>query len=105
VGFNSVVLVLNDRLRDIEEDKEFGPKLASAIRSKAIPKYDGIVWPSQTTVLGTEHADVMQIWAIGANGGRLIGRGHWQDTDEELLVKLAEKFGYFLTPRERRKKG
>jgi hypothetical protein len=105
MGFNSVVLVLNDRLSQIRDDKEFGAKLVNAVLNAAVvnKSYEREVIPSQTTVLGCEHADTMQIWAIGGNTGRLLGRGRWADSDVELLAKLADKYGYFLTPKERRK--
>lgn len=99
MGYNSVILVLNDRLWDIEKDPAFGSKLCDAIREASsrpdrFPEVPG----SQTVVINTDHADVMQIIAVGGNYGRVLGSGSWRDSDEELLVKLAAKYGYFLTP-------
>jgi hypothetical protein len=106
MGYNSVILVLNDRLWDIEKDEKFGSKLCDAIREiSSRPNKFPEVSGSQTVVISQEHADVMQIVAIGGNYGRVLGHGNWRDSDEQLLIKLAEKHGYFLTPKERKKKG
>lgn len=108
MGYNSVILVLNDRLWDIEKDERFGSKLCDAIREYSTyqhqprPRFPETT--GQTVVLSCEHADTMQVIAVGANYGRVLGHGHWRDTDEQLLIKLADKFGYFLTPKSGREK-
>lgn len=109
MGYNSVLLVLNDRLWDIEKDEKFGSKLCDAIREYSTyqhqPRAGGFpeVRPHQAVVLSCEHADTIQIVAVGANYGRVLGHGHWKDTDEGLLAKLADKYGYYLTPKEKKK--
>jgi hypothetical protein len=98
MGFNSVVLVLNDRLNDITR-ADFGHKLADAIREYPA-KLKPVDLPGhfgQTQVLVVAHADVMQIVAVGGNTGRVIGTGSYSDTDEELLHKLAKRMGFVFT--------
>ncbi|MES2055789.1 MAG: hypothetical protein V4564_07625 [Pseudomonadota bacterium] len=62
MGFNSVVLILNDRLHEIENDPLFGKKVASAIRAHG---HDEPYITGQTTVVSVQHADTMQIVAVG----------------------------------------
>jgi hypothetical protein len=92
MGYNTPILVLNDRLNEIKDDPYFGPKLVHAIhsfqRGEPPPYLTG-----QTTVLNVAHADELQILAVGANTGRLIGRGHWTHgrmDDDALITHLYE---------------
>lgn len=104
MGYNSVLLVLNDRLSEIEKDPDFGKKVVNAIREHAgRPSHFATVWPSQTLVIGQAHADDAQVLVVAANQGHLLGMGHWKDSDELLLSKLAYQHGYALLPLERRK--
>ena len=93
MGYNASVVVLVDRLEEIERDPEFGKKLAAAIRHRnaygvtrdrpSAPYVTG-----QTEIIAVEHADTLQVVAIGANSGRLIGRGHWTQDNDELIQQL-----------------
>lgn len=88
MGFNSVVVILNDCLHEIESDPEFGKKVAQAIRAHgARPEHRPYI-TGQTQVLSVEHADTMQIVAVGGNTGRVVGYAHHRSTDDEIAKSL-----------------
>lgn len=93
MGFNTAMMVLNDHLHEIEKDKDFGAKVSEAIRYAG----RGKLYTSGFSVLPTQHADTMQIVAIGGNTLRNIGYGSWSNNDEELLKSIARDMGYRLT--------
>lgn len=100
MGYNSVVLVLNDRLNEISR-ADFGHRLADAIREcggSGGEPVDVRGQAGQTQVLSCQHADIMQIVAVGGNTGRLIGTGFYADSDEVLLQKMAKRAGFKLVP-------
>lgn len=89
MGFNATVVVLNDRLDEIERDPEFGKKLARAIREHSFPeKYRRTYVTGQTQVVDVQHADTAQIIVVGANCGRVLGYGHWTQSDDNLIKNL-----------------
>lgn len=89
MGWNSVIVVLNDRLHEIENDPEFGKKLAQAIREHSYPKQHRQEYiTGQTQVISCCHADTMQIVAVGANTGRVLGYGHWRQSDDDMIKGL-----------------
>ena len=100
MGYNTTVVVMNDCLRDIENDPAFGKKLTSAIGqlSYAGPSdvsAGGCV--NAATVLETHHADGTALVAVGGNYGRVLGTFYPYGTEEEdvrLLKALADKLGY-----------
>lgn len=87
MGFNAVLVVLNDRLAEIERDPEFGKKVAHAIRCHNDPRGAPYI-TGQTQVVSVDHADVLQVVAVGANCGRVIGHGHWRQTNDDLIKYL-----------------
>lgn len=88
MGFNSVLVILNDRLHYIENDPMFGKKVADAIRchGHGEPMYI----TGQTQVLSVHHSDTLAIIAVGGNTGRVIGYGHYGQDDGDL-IKLLER--------------
>ena len=103
MGYNSVVLVLNDRLNEISR-ADFGHRLADAIREcgGTGEPVDVRGQSGQTQVLSCQHADIMQIVAVGGNTGRLIGTGFYADNDEVLLQKMAKRAGFKLVPEKQK---
>lgn len=90
MGFNSVLLVLNDRLHEIEHDPEFGKKVARAIRAHSWPGEQPYI-TGQTQVLSVHHADTLVVVAVGGNTGRVIGHGHWTQNDDQLVRHLEQE--------------
>lgn len=93
MGYNSVLLVLNDRLDDIERDTLFGRKVAAAIRAhrngldgKPTPGAPEIL--SAAKVLSVHHADTVVVIAAGGGTGRVMGHGFYRDTDDQLIRKI-----------------
>lgn len=89
MGYNSVVLVMNDYLHQIKNDARFGYKIWDAISSfNYPPAYQPYI--SGVQVAAVHHADSTSLVATGANRSRLLGYGHWRDNDEQLLVEVLQ---------------
>lgn len=89
MGFNTVIVVLNDHLDEIEKDQEFGKKVASAIRAFSRSRPERMPYVTgQTQVISVCHADDMQIVAVGGNTGRVLGYGGYAQSDEALVKGL-----------------
>ncbi len=103
MGFNATVVVLLDRLHDIEHDPHFGKKLTDAIRYRATrpAEYDKPGTPGyqpfgneatgQTQVIEVHHADDKMVVVVGGNCGRVLGYGgSWPGTkidDDKAIMK------------------
>ena len=99
MGFNATIVVLLDRLHEIENDPEFGKKLAQAIRYRSSFPDDSKRWPGhrpfgaeatgQTQVIEVHHADSQMVIAVGGNTGRVLGYGgNYNYDDDEILKAL-----------------
>lgn len=104
MGFNTAALILNDALSGIRHDHEIGEKIDSAVCS-AHRKRGGVNASGHGTyidaiqVLPPQHADYVQIVAIGGNCIRPLGSsGKWEPDD--LLRDLAQQLGYTLRKRK-----
>lgn len=103
MGYNSVLLVLNDTLHEIKNDKEFGRKVNDAVlqlgRGKQVDIPSGCC-ANAATAISCEHADVTQVIAVGGNYasplGMLWGSHHTPESKLNLLRNLADEFGYTL---------
>jgi hypothetical protein len=94
MGYNTVVLVLNDATDLIEQDQSFGSNLRSAIVESAargkcrdIPAYSTngrAVHVNAATVLSCAHADVPQIMLVKQNYGWNL----WKEMPEGALGDL-----------------
>jgi hypothetical protein len=111
MGYNTTVIVMNDALGQIEEDPDFGKKLAAAIRGLQIPeKYrsrdvSAGYHVNAAAVIESHHADFIRIVAVGGNMGwrvesvaayRAGPMGPEKQVEEEILQRFATKFGYRL---------
>jgi hypothetical protein len=93
MGLNTALIVRNDFLHEIKDDAEFGQKVYGAIVSNGRGPYHG----QSFDVLPSDHADNMQIVAIGGNIMRRLGYGgYWTATDEDILRNLADSMGFRL---------
>lgn len=90
MGFNAVLVVLTDRLDEIERDPEFGKKVSAAIRHVSCPPpgRDAPYITGQTQVISVDHSSVTQVVRVEANCGKVIGYGHWTQSDDELIKGL-----------------
>lgn len=76
MGFNTTVVVLNDALSDIEQDPDFGKKLAAAIRS--VSCYNKPIDVSAmghcnaASVIESHHADNSVYVKVGGNYGEIV---------------------------------
>jgi hypothetical protein len=74
MGFNTTVVILNDALRDIAGDLEFGRRLRDAIQSysgKPITVSAGH-HGNAALVVETHHADYDVLVKVGGNRGEVI---------------------------------
>ena len=99
MGFNTAVMILNDHIHEIAKDRHFGEKLAEAISRAGRER----LYTSGFEVLPTQHADTMQIVAIGGNTMRRLGYSSCYADDEQILRDLANDLG-FRVSRKRSKK-
>lgn len=94
MGFNSTVIILNDYLHQIAEDKDFGRSLSDAILGLSVQREVHI---PGATAIETHHADDVMVIAVGGNSGKNLGRGgHFRSTDLELIRNIADNLGYRL---------
>lgn len=102
MGFNTAMIVRNDFLHDIEDDAEFGKKVAEAVRANGDARH--MRTHSQGfSVLQSQHADYVQIVAISGNTIRYYGTGgNWRDSDEQILARLADNAGFRLVKKGRK---
>lgn len=98
MGYNTTVLVLNDALGDIENDPEFGRKLAAGIRARLVTGKPVDVSAGRHSngvrVIETHHSSETAIVAIGGNFGTclhtMLGSSHhkqevqWQMIEDTL---------------------
>jgi len=114
MGYNTTVVVHNDALNAIENDKDFGKNLARAIIHLDITR-DRIIdvpagnYCNAVEIIESHHADNLEAVVVGANAGWKLGyAGHWSinaHTDEgkvQILKNLAEQMGYTLRKKARK---
>jgi hypothetical protein len=74
MGYNTTIVVLNDALGEIENDRNFGKKLAAAIRSNGTKMNSPFTVAAGShgnaaVVVETHHADYTAIVAVRGNTG------------------------------------
>lgn len=90
MGFNTAAIILNDALSSLDRD-DAGRHIRSAIQAGS----RGEGWtPVGVTVLPSQHADTVQIVAVGGNRIFTLGYGNWRDDPESLLRALADQIGF-----------
>jgi len=117
MGYNTTVVVLNDALQQIEEDKDFGKNLVAAIKQLRIGGGGDPITvgagnhANPVVVIETHHADSLNAILVGGNTAQDLGYvgGYRLDPKttegkEALLRSLAFSFGYNIALR-RRKRG
>lgn len=112
MGFNTTVVVLNDALHQIRDDKEFGVKLYDAVTVVGRGGKDVSAGNhgNAARVIETHHADGLHAVIVGGNTGDDLGYvGNYSldlGTEEGkrfLLQKMAARFGYSISLRKSNK--
>lgn len=96
MGYNTAAIIRNDFIHEIEEDPDFGKKVAQAVRANGderFMRYHG----QSFDILPSCHADYVQVIAISGNTIRRLGYGgSYRNDDEAILRALADSMGYRL---------
>src|SRR5439155_25660805 len=110
MGFNTTVVVLNDALHHIRDDKDFGMKLYNAVTMIGRGWQDVSAGShcNAARVIETHHADCMHAVLVGGNSGVDLdyvgGYPGWparplgQPGGEVRLYRVAAKEGEQVTP-------
>ena len=111
MGFNSTLLVLNDRLSEIERDPEgFVREMVRTINGLGYPDGQVDFFPGQSAVMSVAHADTVTILAVGGNHSTVLGRvhnggKHYTEEDQKFILKeLADQHGYRLVRKSTKKR-
>tara|TARA_Y100000310_G_scaffold209426_1_gene210052 strand:- start:9656 stop:9982 length:327 start_codon:yes stop_codon:yes gene_type:complete len=108
MGFNSTLIVLNDRLHEIAETPDYGKQVADAIQMHGYDHRKPYV--VGTEVITVNHADITNIIASGGNHASVMmqtmngGRHHRDEDKLSLLKRLADEMGYHIRKKPTRKK-
>lgn len=95
MGYNATVVVLTDRLDEIENDPKFGAKLAEAIRHHMnhgscndvrAPYVTG-----QTQVVEVHHSSGQVVVTVGGNCGRVLGYGGGYAASGDEIIRSLER--------------
>ena len=79
MGYNTTVVIMNDALGDIKEDKDFGKRLYDAVLmvQRGMPvdvaahgKHG--IHINAATVIETHHADMDVLVSVGGNAGKVV---------------------------------
>lgn len=107
MGFNTSILLLNDSLHALPQEKDLGEKLRAATLHLSVQKgpidisVGGHV--NAMSVIETHHADRIVPVLFGGNLGRVIESCSHpyasKDPEMELLMMLSYKKGYSLRKR------
>lgn len=114
MGFNTIVLVLNDGLDSIAKDPEYGQKVAQATARVGWHDDRGVDISSgnhvnASTVVSCAHADTVQLMAVGGNHVTVLGRyhnggrHHAREDQVALLKQLADDYGFRLVAKPAKK--
>lgn len=111
MGFQTTMVVLNDALHEIRDDKDFGEKVYDAALkiSHSITPIDihANMHANAASVIESHHAD--EAVMLVASGNTMVNMGSvgtWASTDPvNYLKKAADKMGYRLVKKPESKAG
>lgn len=108
MGYNTTVVVMNDALHEIREDKDFGRKLYDAVTMLSLevgkPQHVSAgCHGNAATAIEQHHASGHAIVAVGGNTGTVIGHA-FCDQDQKLAIikQLAGSMGYTVRKKAQR---
>ena len=90
MGFNTTVLILNDRLSEIERDsEEFAKSLCRMAGSGEVTGDSPVDFhTSQSGVIQTHHADSTAIILVGGNSATVLGTHYgWKHNEPEFQIE------------------
>ena len=103
MGFNTAVLILNDAMEGLKTDPDVGTAIHDAILTAHRTQYKGFsiaYHGNGGAVLPSQHADTVQIIAVGGNYITTVANlyGCWREMEDkvELTKRLAASLGYRL---------
>jgi hypothetical protein len=109
MGYNTTLLVLNDRLGEIERDpKKFVTEMIQAIHRKGSRDEEMDFYPGQTSVIHCAHADDVHVIAVGGNHATILGRvynggnHHTEENQISLLKRIANNYGFRLVRKSKK---
>ena len=116
MGLNTTIVLLNDGLHMIRDDKDVGKKLYSAVQEVGSHAFSGRSVDvscgghvNAIQVIETHHADMNKLISVGGNTGIDLGpvvaaRGYIEEGDlkQKLLREFANEMGYDLHRKRRR---
>lgn len=100
MGFNTACIILNDQLHTLANREGVGRDIELSVLTaerRDRPHRGEVHYTPGFEALPSQHADTVQIVAVGGNMIRLLGHGHWRHEPEELLRALADQMGFRLT--------
>lgn len=105
MGFNTVVVLLNDYTHEIEKSGPVGKRIADAMRSYHRRREDHLAtWFGPGSVISQDHSSGEQVVIVSKNSGvradEATGLG-WQALTD--MKECLERHGYKVTPPKRKK--
>jgi len=108
MGYNTTLVIMNDALHQIKEDKDFGRKVyeAALVIDRQENRQRGVDISSgchcnAATVIEQHHADSTAVIAVGGNCATVLhttyGYRHHEEADQiHILEELADRYGYTI---------
>lgn len=107
MGYNTTMIVLNDALDQIRNDKEFGKKVYEAslmVTNRGKQDISSGGHCNAATVIECHHADHMKLIAVGGNCGQDLGYvGGYRSEPLDMLKALASELGYNLVKKPKKR--
>lgn len=98
MGFNTACMILNDQLHTLAKREGVGRDIElSVLTAQREGRGSNAHYTSGFVALPSQHADTVQIVAVGGNRIFSLGYGHWRDEPEELLRGLADQMGFRIS--------
>ncbi len=114
MGFNSTLVVMNDALDSIKDDKELGEKIYHAVMKLSLQQSTDINCGGHVnaiTAIESHHASRVVSVLVGGNYGKAIDSvfisDRWENMEQmkfELLKELANNMGYRVSKKPQKKK-
>lgn len=117
MGFNSTIMILNDALHFIGDDKDFGRKVERAILDLNLsPNPIDIssgTYINAAVAIEQHHSSMLMPVLVGCNYGYKLDQAalfennlvfNKEDLGESLMRTLADHYGYYLRKKPIRKK-